>query len=261
VKTRKSLRTREARSISTMPSAPNADEIATSFPKVSNAQDNARGLALHIDLGKGSTTDLVLLSAPVFLSKTPEDFLTLLQTVATQDKDKIGAFFAAHPESSRQGAWLKARPVPASYAAVNYYSIHTFTLVNAAGDRQPVKLIAMPSKGEAGLTADEAKAKAPDFYTGELKDRLAAGPAEFKLTAVLGTKDDPADDPTALWPEGRPTATLGTISLTALEDNATCDAGMFDPNNLAAGVEAPAGDKILAMRSPAYAVSLSRRTK
>ncbi|MFX8219042.1 catalase, partial [Acinetobacter baumannii] len=31
------------------PSAPN------------NAQDNARGLAVHIDIGKGNTTDLVLL--------------------------------------------------------------------------------------------------------------------------------------------------------------------------------------------------------
>lgn len=231
------------------PSAPN------------NAQDNARGFAVHIDIGKGNTTDLVLLSAPVFVAKNPDDFLTLLQTVAAKDKAKIGAYFAAHPEGTRQQAWLMARPVPASYASVSYYSVHTFTLVNGKGERQPVKLKAVPVKGEAGLTPDEAKAKAPDFYAPELKERLAAGPAEFTLTAVLGTKDDPADDPTALWPEDRPTVPLGTLAIAALEDNATCDAGMFDPNNLADGVEAPANDTILPMRSAAYAVSLSRRAK
>src|ERR1700723_188083 len=37
VKRRKSFCTRDARSINTMPSAPNADEIATRLPKVSNA--------------------------------------------------------------------------------------------------------------------------------------------------------------------------------------------------------------------------------
>ena len=90
-------------------------------PDASNAQkDNARGLAMHFDIGNGNTTDLVLLSAPVFLAKNPEDFLQLLQTVATKDGDKIGAYFKAHPEGTQQGAWLNARPVPASYAAVTY---------------------------------------------------------------------------------------------------------------------------------------------
>src|ERR1035441_8793394 len=42
VNRRKSLRTREAISISTMPSAPKAEEMATRFPKVSNAHVKAR---------------------------------------------------------------------------------------------------------------------------------------------------------------------------------------------------------------------------
>lgn len=225
-------------------------------------QDNARGLALHIDLGKGTTTDMVMISAPVFLSKTPEDFLTLLQTVATKDGDKIGAFFKAHPESTQQGAWLKARPVPASYTTVNYYGVHAFTLVNAAGGTQAVKLKFVPVAGEAGLSEDEVKAKAPDFYTAELKERLAKGPASFSLVAVLGEAADPLNDPTALWPEAdRKSVTLGTLALTAMEPTASCDAGMFDPTNLAGGVEGPKDDKIFPIRSPAYAVSLSRRVK
>jgi catalase len=63
-------------------------------PNASNAQkDNVRGMALHFDLGNGGgTTDLVMISAPVFVAKDPDQFLALLQTVATKDKDKIGAF-------------------------------------------------------------------------------------------------------------------------------------------------------------------------
>jgi hypothetical protein len=43
-------------------------------------------------------------SAPVFFVKTPELFVEFLKTVATGDKDKLNAFFAAHPESTRQNA-------------------------------------------------------------------------------------------------------------------------------------------------------------
>jgi catalase len=232
-------------------------------PEASNAdKGNARGFAMHFDLGKGNTTDLVLISAPVFPAKTPEDFLTLLQTVATKDGDKIGAYFAAHPEGTRQKAWLNERPVPASYTSVTYYGVHAFTMTNAAGQKQAVKLKAVPAKGEAGLSDDEAKAKAPDFYAPELKDQLAKGPAEFNLAAVLGEPGDPLDDPTALWPDDkRKSVALGTISISALEPAATCDAGMFDPTNLADGVEGPKDDRVFAIRAPAYAVSLSRRAK
>jgi catalase len=133
-------------------------------PAATNTQkDNARGLALHIDLGKGNTTDMVLLSAPIFLAKTPEQFLNLLQTVATKDADKIAAFFKANRESTRQGAWLNARPLPASYATTSYYSVHTFTLTNAAGKGQVIKWKAEPADGETSLSDEEAKAKAADF--------------------------------------------------------------------------------------------------
>ena len=223
-------------------------------------RDNPRGLAVHIDLGKGNTTDMVLLSAPVFLSKTPEDFLTLLQTVATQDEAKIGAFFKAHPESTAQGAWLKARPVPASYASVTYYGVHAFTLTNAGGEKKSVKLKAIPVTGEVGLSDDELKSKTPDFYTAELKEHLAKAPAEFTLVAVIGESTDPLDDPTVIWhEEERRSVAIGRFTISEMEPNAICDAGMFDPNNLADGMEGAKGDSILPIRSPAYAISLSRR--
>lgn len=232
-------------------------------PAAPNGQkDNARGLALHFDVGDGNVTDLVMISVPVFVARDPDQFLTLLTAVASKDKEKIGAYFKANPNSTQQAQWLNARPVPASFATVNYWGIHAFTFTNADGKTQVIKYKALPVGGESGLTDEEAKAKDPDFYRPELKDRLAKGPAQFTLTAILGEANDPVDDPTILWPEDqRKSVTLGTISITGFEDDKTCDAGVFDPTNVVDGIEGPANDQIFPMRSAAYGVSFARRAQ
>jgi catalase len=226
------------------PAAPNTDK------------GNARGLALHFDLGGGSVTDMVVISAPVFVAKTPEKFLDFLQRVASKDQAKIDGFFEENPESKNQGAWLKARPVPASYATVSYFGVHTFTLTNADGKSQIIKWKFTPKGGEAGLSDEEAKAKDADFYRPELAERLAKG-----LSAILGEPGDATDDPTALWPEQRESVKVGDLSISALEDDATCDAGVFDPTNVVDGIAGPENDGIFQLRSPAYAISFSRRTQ
>jgi catalase len=225
-----------------------------------NGKEPARGLALKFDLGDDGATDMVMISAPVFIAKTPEQFLTLLQTVATKDGDKIAAFFDANPEAKRQGEWIAARPVPASYAAVTYYGVHTFTLTNDKGESRIIKWEIVPAGGETGLSDEAAKAKSPDFYKSELEERLAKGPAQFRVTAVLGEDGDNLDDPTAVWPTDKRTRVdMGMLAITALEDAATCDAGIFDPTNVVDGVAGPENDTLFYMRSPAYAVSFSRR--
>lgn len=231
-------------------------------PAAPNAQkDNVRALAIHIDLGDGNQTDMVMISAPIFAAKTPAKFLELLQTVATKDNEKIGAFFKANPESTRQKAWLEARPVPASYGTVAYHGVHTFTLVNAAGEKQIIKWKLVPKAGEQSISDEEAKAKDPDFYKPEMTERLAKGPVEFDVTAVLGQPGDALDDPTALWPEDRKSVSMGTLTIAAQEADATCDTNMFDPTNVADGIEGPENDGIFKIRSPAYAVSFSRRNQ
>jgi catalase len=230
-------------------------------PTASDSQkDNVRGIALHFNLPDGSASDLVMVSAPIFSAKTPEQFLELLRTVATKDKDKIDAFFKANPESARQGAWLKARPTPASYATADYFGVHTFALINSKGDRQPIKWKIEPTGGFVGLSDQEAEGKGTDFYAAELDDRFTKGPVTYNLLAILGQPGDQDDDPTSEWPADRKSVEMGTISITGLEPAATCDAGMFDPNALADGIEASPNDKILPMRSLDYAVSFGRRT-
>ncbi len=231
-------------------------------PNASNAQkDNVRGMALHFDLGHDNVTDLVIISAPIFGARDPEQFLKLLTTVATHDKAKIGEFFKENPNTTQQAQYLNARPVPASFATVDYWGVHSFTATNAEGKKQLFKYKAIPVAGDVGISDDEAAKKDPDFYRPELKDRLAKGPVQFKLIALLGKDGDPTSDPTERWPDedSRPSVTLGTISITSFEDAQTCDASFFDPTNVVDGIEGPDKDLIFPMRSQAYAVSFSRR--
>jgi catalase len=227
-----------------------------------DAQDNVRGLAVKFDLGDGASTDLVTISAPVFFVQTPALFVEFLKTVASGDKDKLNAFFAAHPESARQNAWLMSHPVPASYAGVAYWGVHGFTFTNAAGDETFIKYRLIPEAGELGLRADEAKAKGPDFYEAEFKERVAKGPVVFNLSAIMGKEGDPTNDPTLRWEDedNRPTTPLGKISIDAIVPQETCDAGTFLPGNLVDGIAGPADDPIFQIRSAAYVVSFARRT-
>jgi catalase len=226
-----------------------------------NAQDNVRGLAVKFDLGSGASTDIVTISAPMFFVKTPELFVEFLKTVGTGDQAKIKAFFEAHPESTLQNAWLTSHPVPASYAGVGYWGVHAFTFTNAAGEAQVIKYKLVPEAGDLGLSPEEAKAKGPDFYAGELKDRLAKGPVAFDITAILGQKGDPTNDPTVRWSDedNRPMVTLGKITIEAIAPDATCNAFSFLPGNVVDGIAGPTDDSVFAARSPAYAVSLIRR--
>lgn len=237
-----------------------------SNPKVSDkAKPVTRGFSMRIAHPTGDMV-FVFISAPVFGTKTPQQLLDFATVRAPgpngkPDAEKIKAFGAANPETTRQAAWLNARPVPASYAGVDYWGVHAYTLTDAKGTATVAKLKTAATAGQLGLTDDEAKAKPDAFYADELKERLSQGPARFDLVAILGEPGDPTHDPTVLWPEeNRKAVTLGTVAIDALEPAATCDAATFDPVvDLPGGVAGPADDPMFAIRSPAYAISLSRR--
>jgi catalase len=235
-------------------------------PNISDKTKPAtRGFAMRFTDPTGDLV-LVMISAPVFVARTPQQLLDFLSVRlpgpdGKPDPDKIRAFAAANPETGRQVAWLNARPVPASFAGVDYWGVHAYTLTNGQGEARAARLKAIAAAGQLGLTEDELKAKPDDFYASELKDRLGKGPAAFTLAAVLGEAGDPVNDATAAWPEeNRRTVTLGVIAITAMEPSATCDAATFDPVDLPDGIAGPANDPMFAIRSPAYAISLSRRT-
>jgi catalase len=235
-------------------------------PKAKEKAKTPRGLAMRLDPAGGEPIDLVQLSVPVFFAKNPEQALGFLKAregagVGKPDAEKIKAFTAANPETARQQAAIDAGPIPASYAQLNYFSIHAFLAKNKDGVEAKVKLKTVPKAGIAGLTKEEADAKPDDFFTADLKEKLAAGPIGFTLVATIGEAGDPTNDPTVDWPAGRKEIMLGDIAITAIEDNAQCDATTFDPNNLGKGFAGAPDDTVLPARATSYASSLSRRSQ
>jgi catalase len=226
-----------------------------------NDKGNVRGLAIRFDLGGGAFTDLVTISAPVFFVTTPALFVEFLQTVGSGDKAKLDAFFAAHPESTRQAAWLNSHPVPASYAGVDYFGVHAFTFTNANGEKALVKYKLVPDAGELGLSDEQATSKGENFYEEEFKERLGKGPVSFELQAIRGRDGDQTSDPTQRWEDedGRETTPLGKISIEALAPASACDAFAFLPGNVTDGIAGPADDPIFQIRSADYIVSFGRR--
>jgi catalase len=237
-------------------------------PHISDkTKPTTRGFALEFEDPSGPMV-FYFVSAPVFSSKTPRqllDFVTvrLPGPDGKPDPEKVQAFAKANPETTRQAAWLNARPVPASFAGVDYWGVHAYTLTNAKGDATIAKLKAVAGAGQLGLSDEDLKTKPDNFYADELKERLGKGPITFDFVAILGEPGDPTNDATALWPEeNRKTVKLGTIAITALEANAVCDGKTTDPViNLPEGVAGPANDPLFEIRSPAYAISRSRRVQ
>jgi catalase len=237
-------------------------------PNISDkTKPTTRGFAMDFEHPSGEMT-FYFVTAPVFSTKNPRqmlDFITvrLPGPDGKPDPEKLKAFAAANPETTRQAAWLNARPVPASFASVDYWGVQTYTLTNAGGTATIAKLKAVAGAGQLGLSDEELKAKPDSFYAEDLKERLAKGPVTFDFIAIIGEPGDPTDDSTEMWPEEkRKTVKLGSIAITALEASAVCDQKTSDPVlNLPEGVAGPAGDPMFAIRSPAYAISRSRRAQ
>lgn len=224
----------------------------------------ARGFSIRFEY-EGGETFLVMISAPVFGSSTPEQMLAAIKVNTPgpdgqRDPAKVKAFTDANPNTTRQSAWLNGHPVPASWAGVNYWAVQAYTLTNAKNEKAIIKFKAVPTAGELSLTDDEAKAKPANFLADDLKERLAKGPATFDLMAILGQLGDPTNDSTTMWPEeSRRSVKLGTIAVAEIVPNATCDAFTFDPVVVPDGMAGPADDPLFEIRSPTYAISISAR--
>src|SRR5438132_6162242 len=172
------------------------------------AQDG-RGMAVKFYLPDGSTTDIVAITLPVFFVRTTADFLEFTRLrkpdpeTGKPDLEKLGAFVGEHPESQEALQFGLAAQPPASYAQLRYNALHAFRFVNAAGEGRFVRYGWRPEAGEASISPEEAKERAPDYLQEEILERVSHGPVVFDLHLQLAEDDDPVDDPTAGWPEER----------------------------------------------------------
>jgi catalase len=233
-------------------------------PGIPDYAREARGMAVKLYLPDGSRTDLVAISTPCFLVRTPEDFLEFTRLrkpdpdTGQPDMEKMGVWLGEHPEAGPAIQAAVGTPPPASYAQVVYNGIHSFRWAGGDGESRWVRFSWLPEAGEASLEDDEARERGRDYLREEIAERL---PVAFRLVVKIAADGDPIDDPTAIWPDDRETVEVGRLELTGPETERERDGDIlvFDPTRVTDGIET-SDDPILLFRPKAYSVSVERRT-
>jgi catalase len=240
---------------------------ASGDPGKRDGTNDSRGMAVKFYLPDGTTTDIVSVTIPVFVVRTPEDFLELTRArvpdpaTGQMDMDKIGAFLGEHPESLPAIEAAMTANAPASYLQMRYFAVHAFNFIDAGGRSRWVRYRWEPEEGVATLEREDAKQRDHDYLRADLEERFARGPVGFRLWAQIAADGDPVDDPTAAWPEDRDTVELGRLEVTelAFDRERDGDVLVFDPTRVTDGIECSA-DPILNARPHAYEESVYRRS-
>ena len=236
-------------------------------PAIADSAPDAapRGMAIRFTLPEGKATDIVAISHNGFLVATGEEFLEFMKARAATDPTKphpwpIEAFVGSHPAALK--FVQDPKPTPVSFATESFFANNAFAFVNKEGVKHTGRFQILPV-GEAQYLDDgAAKAKAPNFLFEELKSRLAAGSAKFRLVLQLASPGDKTGDSTVVWPDDRKKVDMGTITITTVDpDSASAEKSLaFDPARLTDGIEL-GDDPLPALRSRVYALSVAHRRR
>ncbi len=120
----------------------------------------------------------------------------------------------------------------------------------------------MPVAGEEILSADDAKAKGPNYLVEEMPAHLAKAPVAFRIEAQIAQPGDSTKDATMPWPEDRRFVDLGTLTLTkaGARQPDRREGAAVHANNLPDGIEV-SDDPLIDARVQAYAISFGRRSQ
>ncbi|MBB4825639.1 catalase [Sporosarcina luteola] len=219
-----------------------------------------KGMAVQFRLPDGSYTNLAMANIPVFITKTPEAFIRLIQLMTKEPlsfPEKLNVL-RKMPEYSTIPELLKSLKPPSSFATESYHSLHSFYLISKEGKRQAVRFAwepILPSDTIGSKTFGSAA-----NLEEELRNRMEAeAPIRFQLTFQLAASDDPIDDPSISWPKERKTIHAGHLTLQKMRAD-EADQFVFDPTLMIDGIEC-SDDPILHFRSPVYHVSADRRAR
>ena len=249
---------------------------ASGDPNSDDWQRDSRGMAVRLRPAVGEETDILAVTTPAFVMRTPEEFLELMRLrkpdpeTGQPNWERLGAFLGEHPEAQTAVQWTLNTEPPASFATQVYHSPHTFRLLDPDGNPTLVRYRWRPQAGEATIRDDDAK---PTLDLGRLRDTVQAvrdyanglianakSPVRFDLKLQIPSEEDPIDDPTTVWPDDRERVNAGRLEITEIVDDP--EGGdhieVFDPTRVGDGIEL-SDDPILHARPRAYSVSAYRR--
>lgn len=178
------------------------------------------------------------------------------------DPEKMKAFLATHPETVRALQLIKKRQVTSGFANSTFNSLNAFRFVDAAGASVPVRWSTVPVQPFAADSAEPSAAGDKNYLFDNLIAQIAQRPRQWRLIVTVGQANDPTNDATLPWPDGRRQIDAGTVTIdqASSEDGGSCTAINYDPLVLPSGIE-PSDDPLLSARSAAYARSFTLRAE
>lgn len=232
-------------------------------PAASDTVGVSRGLGLAFGYPGAEQWRTAMLNSPVFPDNSPQGFYDRLLAskpladTGKPDPEAMARFLAAHPETARAMAVIKAQPPPSGFADGAYHGLNAFYFVSAAGDHTPVRwsLAPMTPTGASGLPGD-----GPNWLFDNLIREIRSGPLRWRLLVTVAEPQDALTDATVAWPPDRRVVDTGTVVIDSIERERRGNARdiNFDPLVLPDGI-APSEDPLLAARSAVYAASFRRR--
>jgi catalase len=221
---------------------------------------DVRGFAVKFYTKEGNW-DLVGNNIPVFFIQDAIKFPDLIHAVkmepdrgfpqAASAHDTFWDYISLTPESMHMVMWIMSdRTLPRSLRMIEGFGVHSFRLINDAGDSTFVKFHWRPKLGLQSTIWDETVKIAgadPDFHRRDMFEAIAAGSfPEWEFAVQLFTQEEaeefPFDhlDPTKLIPEELlPLKVIGRMVLDRWPDNffAETEQVAYCPGNIVPGID------------------------
>ncbi|MFD8594882.1 catalase [Kitasatospora sp. NPDC059646] len=229
-----------------------------------------RGFALKFYTEHGNY-DLVGNNTPVFFVRDPMKFQDFIRSQkrrpdsAVRDHDMQWDFWTLSPESAHQVTWLMGdRGIPKNWRHMDGFSSHTYSWVNADGERFWVKYHFRTDQGNDFLTQAEADRLAGtdgDAHRRDLFEAIEGGAfPSWTLHVQVMPFDEAWDyrfnpfDLTKVWPHGDyPLIEVGRFTLNRNPEDhfVHIEQAAFEPSNLVPGIGV-SPDKMLLGRIFSY---------
>lgn len=229
-----------------------------------------RGFAVKFYTSEGNL-DIVGNNTPVFFLRDPMKFQHFIRSQKRRadnnlrDHDMQWDFWTLVPESAHQVTWLMGdRGIPRTWRHMNGYSSHTYSWINAQGEKFWVKYHFKTDQGIETFTQDEADQMAAidtDYHQRDLFEHIRDGefPSWTLKMQVMPFEDAKTYrfnpfDLTKVWPHADyPLHEVGTLTLNrnVSDYHAEMEQAAFEPNNIVAGTGL-SPDKMLLARGFSY---------
>lgn len=236
-----------------------------------DAERDVRGYAIKFYTDEGNW-DMVGNNTPVFFVRDPYKFQMFIHTqkrdprTNVRDMDMQWDFWSLCPESLHQVTILFSdRGIPASYRTMHGFGSHTYSFVNAKGERVWCKFHFKSMQGVKNWMDDEAARVVADDRESHQRDLFNAIEKgdfpKWKFSVQIMTDEQAKAfrwnpfDLTKVWPHKEfPLIEVGVLELNRNPENyhAEVEQSSFSPSAFVPGI-GPSPDKMLQARLMSYA--------